>query len=413
MVKNKEQPRRQRATLSWSGLLVACLLGTFALLAPLYTLLPIFLPTHADWLDSDLPQDEKLQRLAKMTSPERVKEISRQSKRFADAPLDADRLYYLAILYSLEKNEAKAKTFGKLASERSLHATKLQLLGINLAFGRKDYSYVANAFDGLIRINLKNRDAYFEFVDSLLRTEDAIPALAGVLAHNPPWRENYITTAATRKSVQKSLLTLFAQLRKLKSPPTGAELSSLVVSLTRDGNYDASYFIWLDSLTTEELSLANLLFDGDFDRPVSNLIFGWNFLSQKNLEIRTAPGTDNKDKALRIAMFNTEGFRNVYQFLKLNPGVYVLKGDGKAESLKTEGALAWRVSCAKSGQQLGEGGSITTIQPWTEFKLDFTVPEDGCDTQVLRLEATGTAAVEQKFSGTIYFDKFAIQSVKQ
>ena len=77
-------------------------------------------------------------------------------------------------------------------------------------------------------------------------------------------------------------------------------------------------------------------------------------------------------------------FANVEQLLLLPAGHYRLSGKVKAEDLHTARGLWWQLYC-HSGPHLGHTGLVSGNTDWTDFSLDFDVPQKNCSAQLLRL----------------------------
>ena len=100
-------------------------------------------------------------------------------------------------------------------------------------------------------------------------------------------------------------------------------------------------------------------------------------------------------------------FPGVTQMLLLTPGAYHLKGQLKGE-LEGRRGLQWRVVCA-AGQPLGDSEMFEGEAPdWKDFEFDFTVPENDCRAQYLRLALAARSASEQLVSGTVWYDNLRL-----
>jgi hypothetical protein len=102
-------------------------------------------------------------------------------------------------------------------------------------------------------------------------------------------------------------------------------------------------------------------------------------------------------------------YGGVQQFTRLEPGHYVLRGQEKADDLKTSGGLSWILWC-RNNVELGRSKPMLTAGDWSEFQFSFDVPSQGCSTQFLRLESASRLTVNQNVSGTLYFDDLVIMA---
>ena len=93
----------------------------------------------------------------------------------------------------------------------------------------------------------------------------------------------------------------------------------------------------------------------------------------------------------------------------LSPGSYRLTGKLKGETRGKRG-LQWTIRCAgKGGPPLGEGPMFVGLAlTWREFDLTFSVPDETCRAQELRLSLAARSASEQLVSGSVWYDDLQI-----
>jgi hypothetical protein len=98
----------------------------------------------------------------------------------------------------------------------------------------------------------------------------------------------------------------------------------------------------------------------------------------------------------------------IYQLLRLGPGKYIYSGEFKAENLKTESGLVWRIFCQEAGHELlATSATLSGTRQWDSFDVRFDVPPN-CPTQVLLLRIWSPATLDQKISGRAYYDNLRI-----
>ena len=87
--------------------------------------------------------------------------VTRETAALVAAPLDDTALANLVLLHELSGQKELSERYAKLAADRSLHDTKLQVLGMEAALKREDYADALYRLDGLIRINVDNTKVVF------------------------------------------------------------------------------------------------------------------------------------------------------------------------------------------------------------------------------------------------------------
>jgi hypothetical protein len=81
----------------------------------------------------------------------------------------------------------------------------------------------------------------------------------------------------------------------------------------------------------------------------------------------------------------------------------------RIDALNNPQGLAWRVYCAdETTEQLGESLPLKGRKKWDEISFDFSVPKQGCTSQIIRLEAMSKYHHEHFFKGSIWFDQLDI-----
>jgi hypothetical protein len=347
----------------------------------------------------------------KARSKSELEELTtRETAALVANPLDDSALANLVLLHDLTGNKKLSERYAKLAADRSLHNTKLQVLGMEAALKREDYADALYRLDGLIRINLDKRKTYFEVLRNLVEIPKAINNAGALIGKNPPWRSNFLYELTQTSRRPETVYELLAALKSSENPPTDVEMSWFFSKLVTEKKFDFANYVWLDFLTDAELAKAGLIFDGGFDLPIRNNIFGWTYYPTKNAELKFVPkGTSTPDKVVQVSFSGGRTpFYNFVQYLRLQPGVYQFSGEAKADDLKTSGGLVWRIYCVETSSLLMQAGKISTSSPWTPFSQDFTVPAEECATQFIRLDTASYAELDSEIFGRIAYDNLKI-----
>ena len=75
--------------------------------------------------------------------------------------------------------------------------------------------------------------------------------------------------------------------------------------------------------------------------------------------------------------------------------------------------LVWKLMCiGVSSEPLAKSKSFSGSQQWVSFETYFTVPEEGCGTQIIRLEVDAKADLDAQISGQAQFDNLVIARKK-
>ena len=339
---------------------------------------------------------------------------TRETAALVSNPLNNSALANLVLLHDLIGNKKLSEDYAKLAADRTLHNTKLQVLGMEAALKREDYADALYRLDGLIRINLDKRKTYFEVLRNLVEIPKAINHAGALIGNNPPWRSTFLYELTQTSKRPETVYELLAALKSSEKPPTDVEMSWFFSKLITDKKFEFANYVWLDFLTDTELSKTGLLFDGGFDLPIRNNFFGWTYYPAKNAELKLVPkGTSTPDRTLQISFSGGRTpFYNFVQYLRLLPGDYQFSGEAKADDLKTTGGLVWRIYCAENSSLLAQAGKVSVSSPWTPFDQSFQVPKESCETQFLRLDTSSSAVLDSEIVGRVAYDNLRIKGAK-
>jgi hypothetical protein len=358
----------------------------------------------------DTPQEKITGLLTALSEVQRLALIKSEKEIFSNEPLDSSTLVNLSVLYSLQGDKIRADRLTQLGADRSYRDMGAQVSAMRLSLENKDFSNALYRLDGLLRSNPKQAGDFFQVLNSVAGTEVGLKAVTTLLKTNPPWRQQYLNDTAVHVENSKLLYQIFTDLRKLDVSVEDAELRPFLYNLMGAKSYEAAYFVWLDSLSPEALRKTGMIFDGSFDLTPRNMTFDWNIIPAKNAEItvKARPGSAT-NRSLKLQLLNAAWSQaNVYQYMRLGEGAYHLSAEAMAENLKTDGGLLWKLSCIESGVTLGRSPILAKSGPWLGFDFDFTIPAEGCNTQIIGLNPASSAALDQVISGRVYYDNFKI-----
>lgn len=313
------------------------------------------------------------------------------------------------------------RVLGQVADDDS--AAKL----MSAAAGRSSRESIATYWAMLASAKARDHAQAIHHADVLLRTvpnsmplviptlvsaaeSDASGALTKALGANPPWRSWALAELERSVSDPRTPLQLLLALKSSENPPTTDDLRHYLHFLIDRKKFDLAYYTWLQFLPPEQLGKAGFLFNGNFELPASRLPFDWTFEGGSGVTIDIA-GTPDVDGQHALFLEFGDGrveFRGVAQLLMLPAGSYRLAGKYRG-SIQGRRGLVWRVRCIDAEPPLGTSSMVLgTAFKWTQFELDFTVPEDGCAAQSLRLELDARSPSERLVSGSIWYDDMSI-----
>ncbi len=280
------------------------------------------------------------------------------------------------------------------------------------AGSRGDIAMLITHLDRLLTLSPGQTTAIFPTFASLVSDPDGRAALVGYVANKaPPWRQGFLAQFAATAADANLVSQVFNTLRRAKFPLTPAERELWSRRLLRDGQVQQAYYLWVESMTSEQREFLGNVFDGGFELVSTGSQFDWRFGSVPGALIGLQGGGGVSGRQALTIKFHYRHvqFRHVTQTLALPPGNYRLLGRLKLDSLQTERGLQWTVSCAGSRVALGASDRFSGRAPWSDFSTNFSVPADACKAQVLTLEIPARTRREQWVGGQVWFDDLVIR----
>jgi len=261
--------------------------------------------------------------------------------------------------------------------------------------------------DLMLRVQPELKARLFPILIGLAGDESARPALARLLAKAPPWREKFLQAMLAEPGDSRQLVVVLDA--SAGSGLSRTELAAWLERLTADQAWDQAYVVWASQLPPGTPALANL-YNGGFESEVTGLGFDWRFehVPGASIEVLAGPGVSGQ-QALSVGFDHQRvPFRHVRQLLLLSPGRYLLEGHQRAEDLRTPRGLSWSVACAGSTVPLVATAPLKGNSDWTEFAVEWVVPDGGCPSQWLELALLARVDSEQMVSGRAWYDDMRI-----
>jgi hypothetical protein len=327
-------------------------------------------------------------------------------------PLNARALRILGQAAAAAGDDAAAGRLMQMAAQRSLHQSIAAYWLLAHSAESKDYKATLTYADVILR-TLPGFDSFvMPALARIAEDGNAVGLLKAALADDPPWRSTVLQNLPRAMVDERIVLDIFVALRRSRHPPTAAELDAYLSFLVEHRMYELGYYTWLQFLRPDQLADAGLLYNGDFELPLSGAPFDWHIEQGFGVSIDVAERPDKSDDhALSLAFESGRvEYHSVKQLLLLTPGRYQLRARYKGELVGPRG-LKWRLACAESAERpFAETAMISgRAAQWSDIDLDFAVPADGCRAQYLSLDLDARMPSEQFVSGTVWFDDLRIQ----
>ena len=350
----------------------------------------------------------------RLTDAERDSIIQALEADMVSEPLDLQILKKLVLFWTASGERARSDALALILSQRSFRDIEAQALALDISLKKQDYSQSIRILDAILRTKEKTQTALFPLLRAFAGNSGSLPALAGMLGSNPPWRADFLIDLAGNSESTDVSLQLVSMLKKTASPAQVNEIRALIARLLKDHNYERAYYVWLDSLPAQDLKKIELVFDGGFEANNRGLVFDWTFNRRKNVDVRiTSRGNSQADNALQIDFVRNNGpFADVSQTLYLSAGNYRLEGEARVENMENDRGLVWKVFCVDGNKQpLVATPRRNGTSDWNSFTADFSVPDESCVMQRLVLVLDAKAALDQNISGRIWYDNLKITNL--
>jgi hypothetical protein len=341
-------------------------------------------------------------------------EIRRTASQILGAhPLESRAFFLLGLVAEAEGQADQAVSLMDIAAARSLRDRRAHLWLFSHRLKHGEFEQALNHADVILRTRPQLGATLLPALMAVAAIPEGRAQLIERLEKAPPWRRWFLTQFSRRAADPSDPLPLYAELQAGSHPPSSAELRPHLDRLIGTGQFEQALLVWLNSLAPHEAQRLDYLFNGDFERPVSNLPFDWMFDRVRGADIDVSDSPFDGGKALRIQFARARvPFRHVRKLVMLPPGAYVMSGKAMARDLQNERGLVWSLACAEGSKEaLVSTGRIAGTMT-AEIAEQFTVPVQGCRAQWLRLELAARIPSEQAMGGgTVWYDSLQIQRI--
>lgn len=237
-----------------------------------------------------------------------------------------------------------------------------------------------------------------------------LPAFKSLLSRPVPWWTEFFVHAATHATRPETVRALYELTHEGANELPPEAFGAYLARLQKEGSWTEAWFVWLNSLSRQELGQSAYVFNGSFERRPTNIGFDWIYQKTPAVVMDTTStyGTTG-ERALNLVFRGVRvKFEHLYQYLLLPPGTYFLQGRARPDNLKAAQGMQWALYCLGERVPLTVSERFTGQDQWTRFRSQFTVPA-GCPVQMLRLELAGKIALDYDVSGGIWFDDIAVE----
>lgn len=227
-------------------------------------------------------------------------------------------------------------------------------------------------------------------------------ALSRTLLRNPPWRDGLLVAlqkpGAGNADAAGRVMQYLQDHGGLSSEDYGRWLNSLMTQ----GRWGEAYARWAGSVVKPGGRLP-LLYNGDFAQEPSSTGFDWRIRRVPGVLLDFLPeaGTGGQAAYLQFLDRRIPG-AGLEQPLLLSPGGYRLRMRMRARALRSELGLQWQVACVGPAGIVARSEPVQGDFPWRAVQMDFTIPQEGCPGQWLRLVNPVPAGAAQGVAGELW-----------
>lgn len=329
-------------------------------------------------------------------------------------PLDSAALFLLGQIAEWEGDHNRARRLIEAAVRRSFRETSAVYQLMTRSLEARNYTDALDRSDAIMRTAPRHTPHIVSLLAKVAEDETGRRIIERRLAENPPWRAAFLSDMLEGITDARTPLHVLLALKTSPAPPTTAELEKYLSFLIRNKLYELAYYTWLQFLTSEDLGSSGLLYNGRFERPLSELPFDWVISPGTGVTIQVSrePSLE-RGRALLIEFGHGRvEFGTVSQLILLSPGTYQFTGRLKGELAGRRG-LVWRVSCLEDLQVLGQSEMMIGLAPqWRTFGFTFEVPGDkSCRAQSITLTLDARSESERLVSGIVRYADLKIERI--
>lgn len=325
------------------------------------------------------------------------------------APFDVRALRVVGLSEAKAGRTAQADEMLTLAGNWSLRDDPSHAWLVEYRLRRGDYGSAFAHADTLVRRREDIQPQVFNLFTTaaVADPQRALPAIARLMAANPPWRRDYIYSLDDNLQGLGVGASLAMLLQQTSSPLTNTELQQFYGGLADRNQIDAVKT--LRARLNRPAANAAVV-NGTFDGPPAPEPFQWILMQKGGAFADIAPDEAGKEgPALRVEYDGYSTAVIVRQRIFLNPGRYRFGVVSRTESGNPTDRLAWTVSCAPGGEMLLTlpVAAVAKTGPvvWEPASAEFSTPAN-CPSQWLELRGV---PLDYRAPMVSWFDRVSIR----
>lgn len=306
---------------------------------------------------------------------------------------------------SLDKNnqQARAAALMNLAADLTPHYRPPHLWRLDYALAARDFETAASSMDLLFRTTPQIIEPILKAIDSAGIEPRFIRAFASKLRDNPPWRRVCLAWVSRYSNDVRSAILLFEAIRNVGGNVSIEELSPLLHRLVGLDRAMQAYALWIQSVYREDMVRIDHLYNGSFEKTALPSPFDWNVMLSTSSSVSYEPVGEGPQRMIIFDFLDGRHSEfSLKQSILLAPGRWSFSGKWRADSLTAQRGIGWTMTCRPGKQAVQlmpafQGGSGT----WEEFQYEFTVPDSGCEHQLLTLTGIAKAEADHDYQGQL------------
>lgn len=331
-----------------------------------------------------------------------ARDTSRHALSIAPAYGEA---FALVARAAMAGDDEDASSLLSIAARRAPSDTAIRGHSAAAALRSGDFASAMQQVNALLRLGAETPRIYPGLAS---QAEDPrfAQALAATLSTEPDWRNSFMSYLGSKGS-PTAVDRVFSALQH-SGHLTPVESGRWLDRMLRDGRWGAAYAYWTGTLDPMPASLP-LAYNGDFETAPSHIGFDWHEVHVAG--VATVIEADPGAAGSQAAHFRFLGLRTAGGDMKLPlllaPGQYRLSLRARAEYLRSDQGLRWKIRCA-DGTEIAATEALGDSFHWRSIQVDFEVPPGQCPGQWLALENPAPAGSARQVSGDLWTDDIRV-----
>lgn len=321
----------------------------------------------------------------------------------AHAPLQGTAFRSLAEAAQQRRDVTRALALYRIAARRAPRDLATHAWLAQHALEQGQPAAALDQIDQILRIAPQSAGTLYPVLVDLAGDPEFSRSLGTALAARPPWRDGLLAAlgAAARKGNADPEKRVMTQLHA-QGGLSREETRQWIDSLMAQGRWGEALARWAGDVAHPGGRLP-LLYNGDFAMDPDDFGFDWRLRRVPGVLIEFVPVPDGEGRVAHLQFMDRRvPDAGLEHPLALFPGTYRLTLSMRARNLRGALGLEWQLACAGSAGLIGRQGPIDGSFDWRPATLEFTVPEEGCPGQWLRLVNLVTGGAAQTLGGDLW-----------